>query len=982
VEIDYDGTLTLNNKWDLADWRYNNNAGDLVIRASGGLTMAQSLTDGFKDVSEITSTDLNGVTTTVVMDVVDKLQSGNSWSYTLVAGADLSGADMNLASHNNDLVIGSGITVRTGSGDMVLTAGRDIKFTDGSSSVYNAGRPTDIAPYGSLSSEFLQGFLYSEFPVAGGELSLTAGGNINGVKGNSYFNDWLLRIGKTTTANFEATPNTPTVWGVALGYLPTTDSNPATSDHRLFQQNIGSFGGGNVSINAKGNISNLDVMMPTTGKQIGTKSTISGASDVDYDTNQVQINGGGTMQVKAGGDIAGGTYFLGKGTGSLLADGEIKGSGEFAKGPQLLIGDTRFSAYAGKNVSLTGVSDPMILHAAEVNFFSYTDASAIAASSLTGNIYLGSDPTVIANKYNFADQRSLVQIYPASLNASAFSGDIVVRDNIVLFPSPTAKLNLLAERNITSNIGVSLGMSDGDKTLLPTALTPMASGDSTQVANLINPFVRLDNNANHAVVPVHAGDDDPVRVITRSGDIENVNFNLAKKSIFKAGHDIRNLSLRVQNTGQADVSMLAAGRDITYTSGRNPASGSLLSNSANVEFSGPGHVLVQSGRNVDLGASGGLSTVGNIYNPNLVDQGANLTVLAGANGKVNYGGFINAYLKNSEKYNSDFVKASDLITGFMRQKLNQPILSETEALAEFATLSPDQYVGIQPQLSSLVLPGFFNEIKVSGSASAGTKSLGNEGAFAAIETLFPGSDWKGDLNLFFSKIQTIAGGDINLLVPGGQINAGLAVPFTGIGAKDSDKLGIVVQREGNINAMLRDDFMVNQSRVFSLDGGNVLIWSSEGNIDAGRGAKSALAAPPPSISFDANGNLVVKLNAIVSGSGIRTASSTAGRIPGDVFLFAPKGVVDAGEAGIGGTNVFIAATQVLGANNIQVGGVGTGVPVASTGSLAAGLTGTGNVTANATQAAQAATGLDDKGSEANKNVALGMLSVEVLGFGE
>jgi hypothetical protein len=80
--------------------------------------------------------------------------------------------------------------------------------------------------------------------------------------------------------------------------------------------------------------------------------------------------------------------------------------------------------------------------------------------------------------------------------------------------------------------------------------------------------------------------------------------------------------------------------------------------------------------------------------------------------------------------------------------------------------------------------------------------------------------------------------------------------------------------------------------------------------------------------------------------------------------------------------VTISATAVLGANNIQVSGVGTGVPVASTGSLAAGLTGTSNLTANVSQVAQAATGLDDSGSTTNKNFSLGMLSVELLGFGE
>ena len=964
VEIDYAGTLTLSDKWDLVDWRYNGNAGNLVVRASEGLIMNQSLTDGFKN------------ETLAFGDVIDKLQTGNSWSYTLVAGADLSAADRQAAPYKNDLVIGSGTTVRTGSGDMKLITGGDISFTDGSSTVYNAGRPTDIAPYGSLSNTFLQSFFYGEFPVAGGDLSLAAGGNINGTQGNTYFNDWLLRISANTTQ----TPDTPTAWGVALGHLL---NDPFVPFVKSFQQNIGSFGGGNVSIQAQGNISNLDVMMPTTGKQIGVICTVNCNNDASFITNHVQINGGGNMQVKAGGDIAGGTYYLGKGTGLISVDGSVTGGSQFTKGPQLLTGDTQFSVYAGKDVNLTGVSDPMILHNAEVNFFSYTDASALTVKSFAGNVNLGSDASVISSMYNFLDQKYLAQIYPGSLNVSAFSGNIALKDQIVLFPSATGKLNLLAEKNITSTLGIALGMSDGNKSLLPDAYTPMASGDATLMVNRIYPFA--SSQINHAVVPVHTGDQEPARVITRSGDIENINFNLAKKSLIKAGHDIKNLTLAIQNISSSDVSMLEAGRDITYTSGRNPTTGGLLTNDAKVEFSGPGEVLVKSGRNIDLGASGGLSTVGNVYNPNLVNKGANLTVLAGANGQVNYAGFINTYLKNNDKYNLAFTEATTLITGFMRERLNQPLLSDAAALEAFTALSEDQYVAIQPQLSAMVLPVMFNEVNLSGSAAAAAtsdtaKKVFYESGTAAITTLFPGSNWKGDLSLFFSKLQTVDGGDINLLVPGGQINAGLAVSFTG--AKPSSELGIVAQREGNINAVVHNDFLVNTSRVFALDGGNIQIWSSTGNIDAGKGAKSAIAAPPPKISFDQNGNLVIEFPAIVSGSGIRTAASSSGVIPGNVSLFAPVGVVNAGEAGIGGTNVTISATAVLGANNIQVGGVSTGVPAASTGSLAAGLTGTSNMTANVSQVAQAVTGVDEKGAQNNKNAALGMFSVEVLGFGD
>jgi hypothetical protein len=196
----------------------------------------------------------------------------------------------------------------------------------------------------------------------------------------------------------------------------------------------------------------------------------------------------------------------------------------------------------------------------------------------------------------------------------------------------------------------------------------------------------------------------------------------------------------------------------------------------------------------------------------------------------------------------------------------------------------------------------------------------------------------------------------------------------------------VAQGTGDINAFVHNDFIVNQSRVFALSGGDILIWSSEGDIDAGRGAKSAIAAPPPIVSFDKSGNLVIEFPPIVSGSGIRTAA-TFGNTAGDVYLFAPKGVVNAGEAGIGGTNVTISATAVLGANNIQVGGISTGVPAASSGSLAAGLSGVSNLNASVSQVAQASADMSKDNEKSNAEKAtrdfkLGTLSVDILGYGE
>jgi hypothetical protein len=225
-----------------------------------------------------------------------------------------------------------------------------------------------------------------------------------------------------------------------------------------------------------------------------------------------------------------------------------------------------------------------------------------------------------------------------------------------------------------------------------------------------------------------------------------------------------------------------------------------------------------------------------------------------------------------------------------------------------------------------------------------------------------------------SRIETLDGGGINLFVPGGLVNAGVA-SSTKVN-KPVDQLGIVTSRGGDINIFARDSILVNQSRVFALDG-DLLVWSSEGDIDAGRGAKTAVSAPPPIVTTDQSGNVSVEFPPAVAGSGL---------LGKNAFLFAPKGVINAGDAGIRATeNLTLAAVKVIGADNIDVGGIAVGIPVTDTG-IAAGLTGVSalasSVTKNAEEALASNVGDVAKSSETPlADAALTYLDVVVFGLG-
>jgi hypothetical protein len=424
-----------------------------------------------------------------------------------------------------------------------------------------------------------------------------------------------------------------------------------------------------------------------------------------------------------------------------------------------------------------------------------------------------------------------------------------------------------------------------------------------------------------------------------------------------------------------------------YASVRSEATGALINFDRGIQLAGNGRLDVIAGRDVDLGSSRGIVTVGDKFNATLADSGAAINVIAGLNDTLDLQGLAQTAVGHAlddgvivfVESAADIDTVLGASTGTRHIFIVGPVPPQDQQAAAF--LAHFDSRSAQEQLG-LALPLFYNELEQNARSEA-PKLPGDQDfsrGFAAIEALFPGENYQGDLTLFFSKIHTIDGGDINLLVPGGFINAGLAASFSG--AKSASDLGIVAQSDGAINAFVKDDFLVNQSRVFTLDGGNILVWSSAGDVDAGRGAKSAIAAPPPVVSFDEQGNLVVEFPPVDAGSGIRTAASTPGRLPGDVIFGVPGGVVNAGEAGIGGQNVIVAAADVIGAANIDIGGVSVGVPTTDTGGLS-GLSGLGSVTASVSKAAEeSVSSMQSDGAEDANKESMALLTVEVVGYGE
>jgi hypothetical protein len=229
----------------------------------------------------------------------------------------------------------------------------------------------------------------------------------------------------------------------------------------------------------------------------------------------------------------------------------------------------------------------------------------------------------------------------------------------------------------------------------------------------------------------------------------------------------------------------------------------------------------------------------------------------------------------------------------------------------------------------------------------------------------------GILDMRSSTIQTQQGGDISILGPGGE----LLVGSTGAPPDlDPNLTGILTLEQGSINIFADQSVLLAQSRIFTEQGGDVLIWSSNGDINAGEGAKTSFDLPPAAFVCNFDDFCTPNVLGEVSGAGIGVLQTVPNAPTGNADLIAPRGTVDAGAAGIRVSgNLTIAALQVLNAFNVQVGGRSVGVPTPV------------HIDANVLSAAASVV----TATEAATNITHGtsdtldtIISVEVVGFGE
>ncbi len=622
--------------------------------------------------------------------------------------------------------------------------------------------------------------------------------------------------------------------------------------------------------------------------------------------------------------------------------------------------------------------------------------------------------------------------YPATLRAVAAQGNIfygVDRDTIVplvtsvtLAPSPRGQLEILARKSIFALRSV-MDMSGADPSVVPTPFRAAFNAAGAPVTNLTADGGGLFSGSmmyafgpNSALGALHAGDRQPMLFYAAEGDIVGLRtgelldhtnggsevsryvldrWYVGAKSVrIIAGRDIigsgepvayytgdtprystgryssASLGDLIVNANADDVSVVRAGRDILVS---------------NFMVAGPGTLEVTAGRNLYQADKGSITSLGAIAAGDK-RLGASVTVTAGAGAAgPDYAALAARYLdpanladpthpladqagkaaKTYERELVDWLKARYGFAGGV-----------AEARAYFTALPPEQRNVFLRKVYFAELDAGGREYNDVSSKRFGSYLRGRE----MIATLFPEKDAKGaaivrggDITLFGgSGVRSNFGGDVQILAPAGQVLIGVQ------GVAPPASAGVVTQGSGDIAIYSRRSLLLGLSRVMTTFGGDILAWSAEGDINAGRGAKTTVIFTPPRRAYDDMGDVSLSPLAPSSGAGIATLNPIPEVPPGNVNLIAPLGTIDAGEAGIRVSgNVNLAALHVVNAANIQVQGEAKGLPVVAavnTGALTAASAAAGAVAGEAARIAERA-------RPEPMREAPTILNVRFLGFG-
>ncbi|MBL4608490.1 MAG: filamentous hemagglutinin N-terminal domain-containing protein [Pseudomonadales bacterium] len=669
IDVYSTASLTLAEDINVSDLRFGSEqaAGALWLRSASGMQVANNLHAG---VRYIIPQVFFAPYTYQMAPIV-----GDSWALDLVAGANIKSANhRNLLSGMNDVVLLEGVSVVTGTGDINVHASGNIILNDGASikSIGQAKSFLDSNSYYGYDENFAPAlysdsgsFNYTEvlelfsandlgnlravfFGSNGGDISLYANEDIQGNGIDQLDTEWRFRANNDFYFD-QINGGTPrseyvTAWGV---------------DYDLFDTGVGTLGGGNILVKAENDVSNLLLAAPTVAKPIIAFSSI------------VEPTGGGDISVVAGGSINTSAYLVSDGILSLKARESIGKASGSDIATLVSYGNADITMNAGRDIELNGAISEFLTPSATNHYkrmdnqqaYWIDDAanSSISLRSTAGDVYLNTygmktASPIVALYNNKVDANALepwwfYSLLPESLEVTSFNSDILLEQSLFIMPSAGSRMKLLAANNI---------FAGSDRTLTDRIVTSLKNYQVTGLPSIINPAT--GKTSPKFMTELQQTDNEVGRVfensviqksiiIANSGDLVSKKdwyLDIETESYIEAGRDIVTPKFNLLHSHAGSVSKVIAGRDINIPTVRNPDTGKLPTSTFDgITLEGPGALVVQAGRDINLGASFGIRTLGDTRNTFLADEGADLYVLAGISSEPDFENFSATYKPNT-----------------------------------------------------------------------------------------------------------------------------------------------------------------------------------------------------------------------------------------------------------------------------------------------------------------------------------------------
>jgi len=574
----------------------------------------------------------------------------------------------------------------------------------------------------------------------------------------------------------------------------------------------------------------------------------------------------GNVTIKAGQDVSG-HYVVRNGHGSIAAG---RDAGTSAKLLALSLIDGGWDVRAGRDVLLQEVRNPngmfnTLGSSSAPNRYRF-DYSQDAFVSLEAGNSVQLRGTALP-RYSDTFSQGMTPIYPGSLSIQAGAGGVTLGNDLTLFPSPLGQLSIT-----TTSGGSLVGTKPGE-------IVSLVMSDSGQ--DRYRSFGDF-GLADHATVPVHLADAEPVR-LTIAGDMKNVLLGAPKQAVISVGGDMVNSRFSGQNLRPDAVTSITVAGDVIN---RNEFTSVLVSQKPdflpfNFVYPPPTGDVEGLQNLFFYNEKTGLLTFQGRMTGSQREALLNLPVqVFDANGQPQF-------LPNGEP-------RTQLV-----QVLPPEVVEQLYRNSQDVPLNPNTgyQIGGGGQFA-------FTARNLDLGATAGIVSYGPRANPALASYFTRGADLSvslsGSLDMFSTTISTLNGGDVSV-VSGGAVNVGSKEFQT----SDQAARGIFSVGDGNVTVLARGNIDVNGSRIASYDGGNVTVRSLEGNIDAGSGGTGS--ATVEKILVDPVTRAIRTYAPTIPGSGILATTfppsldknfpSSDSRV-GDITVETPRGNIVASAGGV------------------------------------------------------------------------------------